>query len=86
MRRVTVQSTVFGNPHSANPSSSRTGERIDTVRDAVLRFFNADPAEYQVVWTTSATGALKIVGETFPWAPGAVFRCACFGFSAHAAC
>lgn len=37
------------------------------VRDLVLKFFNADPAEYQVVFTRSATGALKLVGETFPW-------------------
>lgn len=37
------------------------------VRDLVLQFFNADPAEYQVVFTRSATGALKLVGETFPW-------------------
>jgi hypothetical protein len=37
------------------------------VRDLVLQYFNADPAEYQVVFTRSATGALKLVGETFPW-------------------
>jgi len=37
------------------------------VRDLVLQFFNVDPAEYQVVFTRSATGALKLVGETFPW-------------------
>jgi hypothetical protein len=38
-----------------------------------VRYFNADPAEYQVVFTRSATGALKLVGETFPWAPGSTF-------------
>lgn len=69
-----LQSNVFGNPHSANPSSSRTEERIETVRELVLRFFNADPAEYQVVFVNGATGALKLTGETFPWREGAVFR------------
>ncbi len=41
----------------------------------ILQFFNADPAEWQVVFTRSATGALKLVGETFPWSPGSLFRC-----------
>lgn len=58
---------MFGNPHSANPSSSMTGEKVEEVRDLVLKYFNADPAEYQVVFTRSTTGALKLVGETFPW-------------------
>lgn len=62
-----LRSHMFGNPHSANPSSSMTGEKVEEVRDLVLRYFNADPAEYQVVFTRSATGALKLVGETFPW-------------------
>jgi molybdenum cofactor sulfurtransferase len=43
------------------------------VRDLVLKFFNADPAEYQVVFTRSATGALKLVGETFPWSRASTF-------------
>lgn len=37
------------------------------------RFFNADPAEYSVVFTRSATEALKIVGETFPWGGASEF-------------
>jgi molybdenum cofactor sulfurtransferase len=68
-----LSATMFGNPHSANPSSSLTGELVDDARDRVLRFFNADPHEYQVVFTRSATGALKLVGETFPWGPGSEF-------------
>ena len=38
-----------------------------------LRYFKADPNEYQVVFTRSATGALQIVGETFPWSQGSIF-------------
>jgi selenocysteine lyase/cysteine desulfurase len=67
-----LRSHMFGNPHSANPSSSMTGDKVEEVRDLVLKYFNADPAEYQVVFTRSATGALKLVGETFPWSRCAV--------------
>lgn len=68
-----LRSQMFGNPHSANPSSSMTGDKVEEVRDLVLKFFNADPAEYQVVFTRSATGALKLVGETFPWSRASTF-------------
>jgi molybdenum cofactor sulfurtransferase len=70
-----VQNNVFGNPHSINPSSSLSTNRIEEVRDVVLQFFNASPADYQVVFTKGATGGLKITGETFPWSEGSVFRC-----------
>lgn len=39
---------VFGNPHSENPSSSLTRDRIEEVRRMVLDFFDADPRNYQV--------------------------------------
>lgn len=35
----------------------------------VLAHFSADPDEYAVVFTRSATEALKITGESFPWTP-----------------
>eukprot|EP00892_Ulva_mutabilis_P009776 jgi/Ulvmu1/7170/UM034_0078.1 len=69
-----LQTNVFGNPHSANPSSTRSSDRIDAVRELVLKFFNASPAEYQVVFTKSATGALQLTGEAFPWTDDSVFR------------
>ena len=46
----------------------------------MLRFFNTNAADYQVVFTKSATGGLQSTGETFPWAKGSVFR------YAHARC
>lgn len=61
---------LYGNPHSANPSSSLTADQVEAAREMVLKYFHADPAEYQVVFTRSATGALKLVGETFPWTQG----------------
>jgi hypothetical protein len=43
-----LRSGMFGNPHSANPSSHLSSEKVEEVRDLVLRYFKADPAEYQV--------------------------------------
>jgi selenocysteine lyase/cysteine desulfurase len=61
---------VFGNPHSTNPTSRAATALAEQARTAVLAFFNADPAEYTVVFTSNASGALKLVGEAFPFAPG----------------
>ena len=36
----------------------------------MLRFFNADPDEYDVIFTQNASGALKVVGEAYPFGPG----------------
>eukprot|EP01023_Acetabularia_acetabulum_P039417 TRINITY_DN3793_c0_g1_i7.p1 TRINITY_DN3793_c0_g1~~TRINITY_DN3793_c0_g1_i7.p1 ORF type:complete len:652 (+),score=114.99 TRINITY_DN3793_c0_g1_i7:24-1958(+) len=69
-----LEANMFGNPHSANPSSKLTEEKVEEVRDMIVRFFGADPSEYQAVFTKSATGALQIVGETFPWAKGSIYR------------
>ncbi len=56
---------VFGNPHSGNPTSRYSTELINETREKVLRFFNAD--DYICVFTQNATGALKIVGESYPF-------------------
>jgi molybdenum cofactor sulfurtransferase len=62
--------SVLGNPHSRNPTSRAATELCDAARERLLRFFNADPAAYEVVFTQNATGALKLVGEAFPFEPG----------------
>jgi molybdenum cofactor sulfurtransferase len=64
---------VFGNPHSHNPTSLAATELVERAREAVFRFFGADPAEYDVIFTPNASGALKLVGEAYPFAPGAQF-------------
>lgn len=43
-----LRSNMFGNPHSQNPSSMLTEKEVEAAREMVLRFFNADPTEYQV--------------------------------------
>ncbi len=64
---------VFGNPHSRNPTSLAATRMVDEVRQRLLRFFNADPDEYEVVFTPNATGALKLVGEAYPFERGSRF-------------
>jgi selenocysteine lyase/cysteine desulfurase len=61
---------VFGNPHSSNPSSQVATRLIESARQTILQFFNADPAEYTVIFTQNASGALKLVGESYPFGPG----------------
>ena len=61
---------VFGNPHSSNPTSLDATRFVEHAREYVLRFFQADPAEYDVIFTQNASGALKLVGESYPFAPG----------------
>ena len=60
---------VFGNPHSHNPTSQAMTDRVERARAYVLTFFNASPDEYEVVFTMNASGALKLVGESFPFDP-----------------
>jgi len=61
---------VFGNPHSQNPTSLAMTHLVEQARDYVLHFFHADPAEYTVIFTSNASGALKLVGESYPFTPG----------------
>ncbi|MCD7465450.1 hypothetical protein HAX54_001354, partial [Datura stramonium] len=42
-------------------------------RQQVLNFFNASPREYSCIFTSGATAALKLVGETFPWSSHSSF-------------
>lgn len=62
---------VFGNPHSGNPASLEMTELVELARASVLTHFRASADEYAVVFTPNATGALKLVGEAYPFGPGA---------------
>ena len=64
---------VFGNPHSASLTSSGMTELVEQTRRAVLEWFHAPPGAYTAVFTANATGALKHVGESYPFAPGGRF-------------
>jgi len=60
---------VYGNPHSGNPSSVASTQVDEHARKYVLEYFNASPDEYVVIFTQNASGALKIVGESYPFGP-----------------
>lgn len=60
---------VFGNPHSASLSSTETTTLVERTRAAVLAYFNASD-HYTAVFTSNASGALKLVGESYPFEPG----------------
>lgn len=64
-----LRAHVFGNPHSSNPTSQAMTDLVEGTRAAILKFFNADPAEYAAIFTQNASGALKLVGESYPFAP-----------------
>jgi molybdenum cofactor sulfurtransferase len=63
-----LTANVFGNPHSASLTSSEMTELVEHTRRAVLAWFTASPEEYTAVFTANATGALKHVGESYPFA------------------
>lgn len=63
---------VLGNPHSASPSSMEMTRRVEQARAMVLEYFNGT-GEYTAIFTLNASGALKLVGESYPFAPGGKF-------------
>jgi molybdenum cofactor sulfurtransferase len=65
-----LERTVFGNPHSVNPTSAASTELAEHARAYVLEFFNASPDEYVAIFTPNATGALRLVGEAYPFHAG----------------
>jgi molybdenum cofactor sulfurtransferase len=64
-----LRSGTFGNPHSANPTSTAMTEHVERTRRSVLDYCNAGD-DYILVFTQNASGALKLVGESFPFATG----------------
>jgi molybdenum cofactor sulfurtransferase len=61
-----LQNSLLGNPHSTNPSSVRSTEWVEKTRKQVLEYFHAEE-DYFCVFTPNASGALKIIGESYPF-------------------
>jgi len=68
-----VRASVFGNPHSTNPTSAFATALVERARARVYEFFNASPEEYAVIFTANATHALKLVGEAYRFESGDQF-------------
>lgn len=60
---------VYGNPHSTNPSSQLSSRANAAAKKAVLAFLDANSNVYDLVWTSNATGAIRILAEGYPFAP-----------------
>lgn len=65
-----LEGDAFGNPHSVNPTSAASTELVEQARASVLEFFDASADEYEAIFTPNATGALRLVGEAYPFHPG----------------
>jgi molybdenum cofactor sulfurtransferase len=61
---------IFGNPHSKNLTSLAMTDLVEHAREYVLKYFNASQDEYMVIFTQNSTGALKLIGESYPFEPG----------------
>lgn len=64
-----LKTGVFGNPHSINPSSSAATELVEQCREDILSYFNTSAKDYAVIFTQNASGALKLVAESYPFCP-----------------
>jgi molybdenum cofactor sulfurtransferase len=60
-----MMSNLYGNPHSASPSSQLSTNRIEDIRLKVLKFFRADPEDFDVVFVANATAGIKMVMDAF---------------------
>ena len=62
--------SVFGNPHSANPTSAAATALVEQARAAVLALLPRLAERVRLRSSPpNATGALRLVGEAYPFAP-----------------
>lgn len=60
-----MMANLYGNPHSASPSSQRSTLEIEAVRHEALRLFDADPDVFDLVFTANTTAAIKLITDAF---------------------
>jgi selenocysteine lyase/cysteine desulfurase len=65
--RIQLCRQVFGNPHATNPASVKSTQAAAEARAALLDLLDGDARDYEVVWTSNASAALRLVGESFPF-------------------
>lgn len=62
---------VLANPHSTGPAASAASAELDRARALVLAHFCGSAApDWECIWTSGATAALRLVAETFPFSQG----------------
>ncbi|RAL07900.1 PLP-dependent transferase [Aspergillus homomorphus CBS 101889] len=62
-----LSTDLFSNPHSANPTSQASTKLVEQARADVLRYLNAAPDTYTVIFTPNATGAARLIAESYPF-------------------
>ena len=62
-----LRGAVLGNPHSESGASLASSALLAEARGRVRRFFHAD--DYEVCFTLNASGAIRLVAESFPFGP-----------------
>jgi selenocysteine lyase/cysteine desulfurase len=65
LERLTA--SVFGNPHSESTASRASTDALDEARALTLQLFDAEPADYEVIFTANASSAIRILAEAFPF-------------------
>jgi selenocysteine lyase/cysteine desulfurase len=62
-----LRSSILGNPHSENGPSLHSTALINATRSKLLRFLDASPDEYAVIFVANTSAAIKVVAESFPF-------------------
>ena len=60
-----MMSNLLGNPHSSSTASQLSTWKVDDVRLRALRFVNADPDHFDLIFVANATAGIKAVMEAF---------------------
>ncbi|CUS12477.1 unnamed protein product [Tuber aestivum] len=60
-----LRENLYGNPHSENPSSKLSANKVNAVRLKVLALFKADPDKYDVAFCANTTAGVKLVADSF---------------------
>lgn len=65
-----MMKVLCGNTHSASSASQQAGSKISDVRLELLRFFNASPDTFDLVFTANTSAGIKLVAESLRDLPG----------------
>jgi molybdenum cofactor sulfurtransferase len=58
-----MMGNLYGNPHSASQASQRSTQQVQDVRLQLLRFFDANPDDFDLVFVANATAGIKLVAD-----------------------
>jgi len=60
---------LFGNPHSDSLPARASTAVIEAARRRLLDFLDVDASTHAVIFTANASAAVKLVAESYPFAP-----------------